>query len=116
MSDQTIENLETPAEDIASEDAQQSLNALLKSKLGTNAFKEVGEFHIHIKEGKERDPKLDYAIAVCPAGLYTKQKDGTYAVSEDGCLECGTCLIACGSDVLDWRYPDAMCGVQYRLS
>lgn len=109
-------NEEMPNAAEASEEANQQLNALLKSKLGVDAFKEVGQFHIHIKEGKESDPLLDRAIAVCPAGLYSKHPDGTYRICEDGCLECGTCLIACGKDILDWHYPEAMCGVQYRLS
>lgn len=100
----------------AVQDAGKELETLLKAKLGVDAFKEVGRFHIHVQSGHEDDSKLEYAMAVCPAGLYTKNQDGTYSICEDGCLECGTCLIACGADVLDWRYPDAMCGVQYRLS
>lgn len=92
------------------------MDALLKAKLGVNAFKEAGAFHIHIKEGMQADSRLKHAMAVCPAGLYREDGQGGISVSEDGCLECGTCLIACGDDVLAWRYPDAGCGVQYRLS
>lgn len=92
-----------------------ALYALLKEKLGADAFKEVGEFHIRIHDGAEATERMRKAILVCPAGLYKLDADGKVVVSEDGCLECGTCKIACGDDVLDWRYPDAMCGVQYRF-
>lgn len=89
--------------------------AFLKEKLGVNAFKEVGNFHIHIKEDAKRSDRLKAAVLVCPAGLYRLEEDGSVSVSEDGCLECGTCKIACGDDAIEWRYPDAMCGVQYRF-
>lgn len=55
------------------------------------------------------------AIRVCPAGLYSIDEQGVFHISEDGCLECGTCLLACGGEVLDWRYPDGSVGVQYRF-
>lgn len=92
-----------------------ALSALLKEKLGANAFKEVGDFHIHINDNAASSQRMLRAILVCPAGLYRLDGDGKVVVSEDGCLECGTCKIACGDDALDWRYPDAMCGVQYRF-
>lgn len=109
-------------EPVQSEEAEASSEVgtnragLIKGKLGVNAFKEVGNFHIHIRPGVESDPMLKAMARICPADLYHIQDDGTVAVSEDGCLECGTCLIVCGDKVLDWKYPDAQCGVQYRLS
>jgi ferredoxin like protein len=33
----------------------------------------------------------------------------------DGCLECGTCRIACGTEVLEWYYPSGGAGVQFRF-
>ncbi|NLU49801.1 MAG: hypothetical protein GXX09_05245 [Syntrophomonadaceae bacterium] len=87
----------------------------LKAKLGLNVFKEGGEFHIKIREGKAKDQRLKKAILVCPAGLYSENPDGEVTISVDGCLECGTCLIACGPEVLEWRYPDGGTGVQFRF-
>lgn len=102
---------------VADSDTTQSTRAAsIKAKLGANAFKEVGNFHIHIRPGQESDPMLQAMTRICPAGLYHLGEDGAVKVSEDGCLECGTCLIVCGNKVLDWVYPDAQCGVQYRLS
>lgn len=87
----------------------------VKSKLALDVFKEDKEFHIRIREGKESDPRLKKAVLLCPAGLYRAEEDGTFSLGEDGCLECGTCLIACGSEVLEWHYPSGGTGVQFRF-
>lgn len=91
----------------------QELN--LKEKLGLNVFKPDKEHHIIIKPGKEKDPALLKAILVCPAGLYSLGPEGEVELTIDGCLECGTCRIACGTDILDWNYPAGGSGVQYRF-
>lgn len=59
-----------------------------------------------------KDPRLKPALVACPAGIYTENEAGEVMVSEDGCLECGTCLVACGEEVLEWDYPDGGEGVQ----
>jgi ferredoxin like protein len=41
--------------------------------------------------------------------------EGVMVVNYEGCLECGTCLICCDKKALEWRYPTAEYGVQYRL-
>jgi len=87
----------------------------LKDKLGLDVFKEDKEPHIKIKEGMEKDSRLKRAILVCPAGLYSEGENGETKLLIDGCLECGTCLIACGSDILEWNYPAGGSGVQYRF-
>lgn len=87
----------------------------LKAKLGLNVFKEDKEFHIKIIAGKEKDPVLKKAILVCPAGLYSENEEGETVISVDGCLECGTCLLACGKEVLEWHYPSGGGGVQFRF-
>lgn len=87
----------------------------LKSKLGLNVFKEDSQRHIVIKPGMEKDPRLKRAILVCPAGLYSENENGEVELTIDGCLECGTCRLACGTDVLDWNYPAGGAGVQFRF-
>jgi ferredoxin like protein len=87
----------------------------LTDKLGLNVYKPGKERHIVIKTGKEKDPRLLTAILVCPAGLYSLNKEGEVELAPDGCLECGTCLIACGIELLDWNYPEGGTGVQYRF-
>ncbi len=92
-----------------------SANPEIRAKLGKNVFKEGPEFHIRIRPGRESDPRLALAVKVCPAGLYSLNESGRYEIDEDGCLECGTCLIACGPDVLEWDYPEGGAGVQFRF-
>ena len=87
----------------------------LKAKLGLNVFIADQNPHIRIKPGQEADPRLKKAVGVCPAGLYSENPDGTIVLSMDGCLECGTCLLVCGSEVLEWNYPGGGTGVQYRF-
>jgi len=87
----------------------------LKAKLGLDVFKEDHEFHIKIIAGREKDSRLKKAILVCPAGLYSENEAGEVVISVDGCLECGTCLLACGDELLQWHYPSGGSGVQFRF-
>lgn len=87
----------------------------LKAKLGLDVFKHDKEPHITIKAGMAKDARLKAAVLVCPAGLYSENSSGEVELSIDGCLECGTCRIACGTEVLEWNYPTAGCGVQFRF-
>lgn len=87
----------------------------LKAKLGLDVFK-VGEpFHIEINPKKKDDPSLLICTRLCPAGLYSVDDQGNILLSTDGCLECGTCKIICGDEVLIWNYPKGAIGVQYRF-
>lgn len=87
----------------------------LKEKLGRNVFKHNEHRHIEIKAGKERDPRLKQAVYVCPAGLYSLNDQGEVELTIDGCLECGTCRLACGPELLEWNYPAGGAGVQFRF-
>ncbi|MEI8172469.1 MAG: 4Fe-4S dicluster domain-containing protein [Deltaproteobacteria bacterium] len=87
----------------------------LKAKLGLDVFKPVGDPHIRIRPGMEKDPRLKRAVSVCPAGLYSENERGEIVLDTDGCLECGTCRLACGVEVLDWNYPEGGTGVQFRF-
>ncbi|MCX5852975.1 MAG: 4Fe-4S dicluster domain-containing protein [Deltaproteobacteria bacterium] len=87
----------------------------LKAKLGLDVFKPVSNPHIRIRPGMEKDPRLKRAVMVCPAGLYSENERGEIVLDIDGCLECGTCRLACGVEVLDWNYPEGGTGVQFRF-
>jgi ferredoxin like protein len=87
----------------------------LKAKLGLDVFKPVGDPHIKIRTGMEKDPRLKRMSRLCPAGLYSENERGEIVLDSDGCLECGACRLACGVDVLDWHYPQGGTGVQYRF-
>ena len=91
-----------------------SAGAGLKAKLGLDVFKTGGKAHIEIKPGKERDPRLKRMIGICPAGLYSEGEAEAVVLTVEGCLECGTCRLVCGTEVLEWRYPEGGTGVQFR--
>jgi ferredoxin like protein len=90
-------------------------DSVLKAKLGLNVFKPGKAAPIRIKAGMEKDVRLKPAVRLCPAGLYAQNEAGEVTLTIDGCLECGTCRIACGTEVLDWEYPEGGYGVQYRF-
>jgi ferredoxin like protein len=88
----------------------------IKSKLGVNAYKIDPQSHIKINhEICKAACKLKFCTWVCPARVYTLGEDGLIQIEHDGCLECGTCVIACRSDALSWQYPKAGQGVQFRF-
>lgn len=71
--------------------------------------------HIELVE----DPDIDEFIKlmrVCPAALYKMDEAGTKSFDYAGCLECGTCRIACGGTIVrKWQNPRPTMGVQYRF-
>lgn len=87
----------------------------LKAKLGLDVFKPDSMPHIRIRTGMEKDARLKRAVLACPAGLYRENDSGEVEFTIDGCLECGTCRIACGTEVLEWNYPTGGTGVHFRF-
>jgi len=88
---------------------------VIEEKLAKNVFKVSEHPHLRIKPGFEKDVRLRMMVMFCPAGLYREAEDGKVTVSTDGCLECGTCRVICGTEILDWQYPEGGLGVQYRF-
>lgn len=56
----------------------------------------------------------DLLIRICPARVFSRAGDGSLAVEEAACLECGTCLAVAPPGALTWRYPRGGFGVVYR--
>jgi ferredoxin like protein len=86
----------------------------VKAKLGNDTIKADSEKHIKIKAEVCRDCREKYCLYVCPAHVYILDKEGVLAIELDGCLECGTCKIACSKNAIEWNYPRAGFGVQYK--
>jgi ferredoxin like protein len=88
----------------------------IKPKLGLNVFKVDTASHITLnQEICKTQCQLRFCTWVCPARVYTLEADGLIHAEPDGCLECGTCVIACNQGALNWHYPRAGQGVQYRF-
>jgi ferredoxin like protein len=54
-----------------------------------------------------------YCLFVCPAKLYS-EKNSQIIVEWAGCLECGTCQVACLHEAISWVYPRGGFGILYR--
>lgn len=89
----------------------------IEAKLGLDVFQiDSEESHILIdQEACQSRCTIRYCLHVCPAELYDLNENGEMSVDYEGCLECGTCYIACREDALEWHYPRAGYGVQYRF-
>ena len=88
--------------------------------LGVNKYN-VDEESAHIELSDEDYSKLPDAewgklVRVCPAALYKQDEEGNRRFDYAGCLECGTCRIACeGTIIAKWVNPGPTMGVQYRF-
>ena len=88
--------------------------------IGVNKYN-VDEENRHIELSDDDYTKLDDVefgklVRVCPAGLYKEREDGTRSFDYAGCLECGTCRIACEATIVKkWENPQPGMGVMYRL-
>ena len=87
--------------------------------IGVNKYN-VDEENRHIELADDDYAKLDDVefgklVRVCPAGLYKEREDGTRSFDYAGCLECGTCRIACEATIVKkWENPQPGMGVVYR--
>ncbi|MHB8111531.1 MAG: ferredoxin family protein [Syntrophorhabdaceae bacterium] len=88
----------------------------IDEKLAIDAFKTDKDSHITIKQEICRSQcAAKHCLTVCPGHLYTfDEEKNEILVEYAGCLECGTCLIACPHTAITWTYPRGDYGVQYR--
>ena len=84
--------------------------------LAVNKY-EVDEGNPHIELAEELDDEeFLKLVKLCPAGLYKIDEAGNKSFDWAGCLECGTCRIACGDTIVEkWNNPGPMMGVEYRV-
>ena len=84
--------------------------------LAANKY-EVDEESAHIELVDDpSDAEFDKLVMVCPAALDKRDEGGAKSFDYAGCLECGTCRIACGDTIVKkWRYPGPTMGVEYRF-
>ncbi len=87
----------------------------VEEKIALDAIKNDRESHILIDQKRCTACTARVCIAVCPGHLYSLNAEtGEMTVEYAGCLECGTCMIACTNGALTWGYPGGDFGVQYR--
>jgi ferredoxin like protein len=87
----------------------------IEEKIACDAIKNDKESHIRLKQDVCKDCRERFCAYVCPGHLYSlNEETGEMVVEYAGCLECGTCKIACTYGSVSWEYPGGEYGVQYR--
>ncbi len=77
----------------------------IESKLGLDVFQidhEQPHILIHQELCRTRC-SIRYCLHVSQANLYTLNPQGEVVVDYEGCLECGTYLVACQDGALTWH-------------
>ncbi|MCX7856406.1 MAG: 4Fe-4S dicluster domain-containing protein [Deltaproteobacteria bacterium] len=87
-----------------------------EEKLAKNIIKNDKVSHITINNTICKTCKMRFCLNVCPGNLYKLiEETNEMTVEYAGCLECGTCMIACVRGAISWGYPGGEFGVQYRF-
>jgi ferredoxin like protein len=84
-----------------------------EDKLALNKYDVDKEVHIRIKEEKCNDCLERSCLYVCPAACFKPVEDHI-TFSYEGCLECGSCRIACDREAIEWTLPRAGFGICYQ--
>ncbi len=87
----------------------------VKAKLGVDTIKADEEPHIKVKKEVCKTCTTRCCLYVCPASVYLVDEEGEIRLDLEGCLECGTCKIACQKGAIEWNYPRGGFGVQLKF-
>ncbi|MFH1381570.1 MAG: ferredoxin family protein [Chloroflexota bacterium] len=86
----------------------------IEEKLALDVFHVDSTAHIKVNQEICRKCPHKRCTLVCPVENY-KLEGEDIVFSWEGCLECGTCRIACDQGAVTWDYPRGGCGVAYRF-
>ncbi len=87
----------------------------IEDLLFLDRFKVDTESHLKIvDEEKCRGCKSEACLYFCPANVY-RLEDGRISVRYEGCLECGSCRIACECSNIEWRFPKGGFGISHKF-
>ncbi len=53
-------------------------------------------------------------LTLCPARVYREESDHI-VVAYEGCLECGSCRVACPEQNIDWQFPKGGFGISHKF-
>ncbi len=73
-----------------------------------------GDPHIVLDDARCAVCTQRACLYFCPAGCFTTE-DNLVQFSYEGCLECGTCRLACPEEALTWNNPLGGYGVTFRM-
>ncbi len=88
----------------------------IEDKLFLDRFRVDEETHLKIKDGAKciNECKYQACLYLCPANVYRKEQD-RISVNHEGCLECGSCRIACPLLNIEWRFPKGGYGISHKF-
>ena len=86
----------------------------VEDKLALNKFEIDKEVHIQVEEKLCQGCDLKPCLYVCPAECY-QLRENHMTFSYEGCLECGSCRIACPHLNIEWRFPIGGCGISHKF-
>jgi ferredoxin like protein len=85
----------------------------IEDKLAVNKYDIDRESHVRINEETCRSCIDQSCIYICPAGCF-KTVEEKIMFSFEGCLECGSCRIACEKEAVEWTLPRPGFGICYQ--
>jgi ferredoxin like protein len=88
----------------------------IEDKLFLNRFRVEEESHLKIIDSSKcfKDCPDQPCLHFCPANVYRLEAD-RISVSHEGCLECGSCRIACPKLNIEWRFPRGGYGISHKF-
>lgn len=86
----------------------------ITERLAHNVYHVDSQPHIKVRPDLCPDCLYNSCVYICPAGCF-EFVDERIVFSYEGCLECGSCLIACDKQGIEWNYPRGGNGVSYQL-
>jgi ferredoxin like protein len=84
----------------------------IEDKLAVNKYDIDRDVHIKVREDICQACDGHYCLYACPADCF-KLVEGHITFSYEGCLECGSCRIACDKEAIEWLLPRPGFGICY---
>ena len=86
----------------------------MEERLALTKYDVDSQPHILLKEDVCQVCEPRSCLFICPAECF-KLRDGRITFDHEGCLECGSCQLACDKGALEWSYPRGGFGVCYEF-
>lgn len=89
----------------------------IEKKLSTLHRVHYKDSHISLNPDICRQCSSRICVRICPANVYTwDEKEEKIDITYENCLECGTCMVACEMQNIEWVNPPGGAGIVYRQS
>lgn len=88
----------------------------IEDKLFLDHFKVDETSHLEIVDAEKcvNDCRDRPCLSLCPANVYRAEGE-RISVHYEGCLECGSCRIACPHLNIRWRFPRGGYGISHQF-